>query len=139
MELPLTIEERMDGAAAMSGHKTSMLQDIEAGKRLDTDALPGAVIELAEARKIDVPSLRELYVLTKLAEGVALAKGSMGTQHDSPGLRDAKVHVEMEGAAQLRTWFSWHGRHAYLRGRREVQLSAVPERFRLLHERRPGP
>jgi 2-dehydropantoate 2-reductase len=75
VELPLTIEKRMEGAAAMGGHKTSMLQDIEAGKRLETDALLGAVIELAEAREIDVPSLRELYVLTKLAEAVALAKG----------------------------------------------------------------
>lgn len=75
VELPLTIEKRMQGAAAMGGHKTSMLQDLEAGKRLETDALLGAVIELAEAREIDVPSLRELYVLTKLAESVALAKG----------------------------------------------------------------
>ena len=75
IELPLSIEKRMEGAAAMGGHKTSMLQDIEAGKRLETDALLGAVIELAEAKEIDVPSLRELYVLTKLAEAVALAKG----------------------------------------------------------------
>ncbi len=75
VELPLTIEKRMEGAAAMGGHKTSMLQDLEAGKRLETDALLGAVIELAEASEIEVPWLRELHALTKLAETVALAKG----------------------------------------------------------------
>ena len=71
VELPLSIEKRMEGAAAMGAHKTSMLQDLEAGKRLETDALLGSVIELADARNIEVPMLRELFVLTKLTESAA--------------------------------------------------------------------
>jgi len=71
VELPLSIDKRMEGAAATGAHKTSMLQDLEAGKRLETDALLGSVIELAEAKQLDVPMLRQLFVLTKLAESVA--------------------------------------------------------------------
>jgi len=70
VELPLSIEKRMEGAAATGSHKTSMLQDLEAGRRLETDALLGSVIELAEARQLEVPMLRQLFVLTKLAESV---------------------------------------------------------------------
>ena len=72
IELPVGIEKRMEGAAAVGGHKTSMLQDLEAGKPLETDALLGAVIELAGTKELAVPSLRSLYALTKLAEEVAL-------------------------------------------------------------------
>jgi 2-dehydropantoate 2-reductase len=71
VEMPLSIDKRMHGAAAMGPHKTSMLQDLEAGKPLETDALLGSVIELADAKGIDTPMLRELLVLTKLAESVA--------------------------------------------------------------------
>ena len=70
VELPLSIEKRMEGAAATGAHKTSMLQDLEAGRRLETDALLGSVIELAETKKLEVPMLRQLFVLTKLAESV---------------------------------------------------------------------
>jgi 2-dehydropantoate 2-reductase len=63
----------MAGAAAVGGHKTSMLQDFEARKALELDALLGAVIEIAGWHKVDVPSLRALYGLAKLAESVALS------------------------------------------------------------------
>jgi 2-dehydropantoate 2-reductase len=71
VELPLSIAKRMEGAAATGAHKTSMLQDLEAGKRLETDALLGSVLELAEAKQLEVPMLRQLFVLTKLTESVA--------------------------------------------------------------------
>jgi 2-dehydropantoate 2-reductase len=71
VEIPLSIERRMAAAAAVGGHKTSMLQDLEAGKPLEVDALLGAVIELAASKGVDVPSLRTLYGLTRLAERVA--------------------------------------------------------------------
>jgi 2-dehydropantoate 2-reductase len=72
IELPVSIEKRMSGAAAVGGHKTSMLQDIEAKKPLELDALLGAVIEIAGWQDVPVPSLRALYSLAKLAEAVAL-------------------------------------------------------------------
>ena len=74
VELPLSIDKRMQGAAAIAGHKTSMLHDLEAKKPLETDALLGAVVELAAAKDIAVPALRALYAMTKLAEDVALAR-----------------------------------------------------------------
>jgi len=70
VELPVSIEKRMQGAAAVGEHKTSMLQDLEAGKVLELDALLGAVIEIADWRGVDVPSLKALYGLAKLAETV---------------------------------------------------------------------
>lgn len=75
VELPLSIEKRMQGAAAVGEHKTSMLQDLEAGKPLEIDALLGAVIELAGLKEVPAPSLRTLYGLTKLAEQVARRTG----------------------------------------------------------------
>lgn len=75
VELPLSIDRRMEGAAAIAGHKTSMLHDLEAGKPLETDALLGAVVELAAAKEVAVPSLRALYAMTKLAEEVARGRG----------------------------------------------------------------
>ena len=72
VELPVSIEKRMAGAATVGAHKTSMLQDMEAHKPLELDALLGAVIEIAGWNDVEVPSLRALYGLAKLAESVAL-------------------------------------------------------------------
>jgi 2-dehydropantoate 2-reductase len=66
VELPVSIDRRMEGAAAAGDHKTSMLQDLEAGKPLEVDALLGAVIELAAESGVSVPGLRTVYGLVKL-------------------------------------------------------------------------
>jgi 2-dehydropantoate 2-reductase len=73
IELPVSVERRMQGAASVGEHKTSMLQDIEARKPLELDALLGAVIEIAGWHDVAVPSLRALYGLARLAEAVALS------------------------------------------------------------------
>jgi 2-dehydropantoate 2-reductase len=70
VEVPLTIEKRMEGAAATGGHRTSMLQDLEAGRPLEVEALIGAVVELADGAGVAVPSLRTVYGLTKLLDEV---------------------------------------------------------------------
>jgi 2-dehydropantoate 2-reductase len=67
-EVPLSIEKRMEGAAASGEHKTSMLQDLEAGRPLEVDALLGAVVELAGGAAVPVPSLRAIYALAKLLD-----------------------------------------------------------------------
>ena len=72
VELPVSVERRMAGAAAVGAHKTSMLQDLESHKPLELNALLGAVIEIAGWNDVEVPSLRTLYRLAKLAESVAL-------------------------------------------------------------------
>jgi 2-dehydropantoate 2-reductase len=66
VEVPLSIEKRMEGAAASGEHRTSMLQDLEAGRPLEVEALLGAVLELAEGAGVVVPSLRTVYGLTRL-------------------------------------------------------------------------
>ena len=55
------MEKRIAGAEAVGKHKTSMLQDLEAGKPMEIESVLGAVIELAEMTKIDVPTLRSVY------------------------------------------------------------------------------
>ena len=71
VELPVGIDRRMEGAAAVGEHKTSMLQDLEAGKPLEVDALLGAVVELAGAGDVPVPSLQAVYALTRLLDVTA--------------------------------------------------------------------
>ncbi len=66
VELPISVDKRMEGAAAVGEHRTSMLQDLEANKQLEVDALLGAVIEIADGNGVAVPALRVLYALTKL-------------------------------------------------------------------------
>ncbi len=68
VEVPLTIEKRMAGAAALGEHRTSMLQDLEAGRPLEVDALVGAVVELAGDAGVPVPALSVVYRLVKLLD-----------------------------------------------------------------------
>ncbi len=73
VEFDLTIEQRIRGAARVGGHKTSMLQDIEAGRPTEIDPMVGAVVELGELLHVDVPHLETLYSGVKLLEGTASA------------------------------------------------------------------
>tara|TARA_B100000949_G_C14017270_1_gene339823 strand:- start:322 stop:618 length:297 start_codon:yes stop_codon:yes gene_type:complete len=60
------MERRIAGAEAVGKHKTSMLQDVEAGKPLEIDGMLGAVVELAELTGVEVPTLRALYACVSL-------------------------------------------------------------------------
>ncbi len=64
----VTMERRIGGAEAVGKHKTSMLQDVEAGKPLEIDGMLGAVVELAEATGVEVPALRTLYACVSLLD-----------------------------------------------------------------------
>ena len=68
IDVPLSIEKRMEGAAATGDHRTSMLQDLDAGRPLEVEALLGAVVELADDAGIQVPSLKVVYGLTRLLD-----------------------------------------------------------------------
>jgi 2-dehydropantoate 2-reductase len=77
IELPVTIDQRMAGAEKVGEHKTSMLQDLEAGRPLELEPMVGAVVELGERLGIDMPYLRTVYACTALLEaGCAAARAS---------------------------------------------------------------
>ena len=67
-------EERMAVTARLGAFKTSMLQDVEAGRPIELEALLGAPREIAAARGIATPALDRLYGVTKLmAESLGLS------------------------------------------------------------------
>jgi len=62
----VTIERRINGAESVGKHKTSMLQDVEAGKPLEIDGMLGVVIELGEMTDVETPALKALYACVSL-------------------------------------------------------------------------
>jgi 2-dehydropantoate 2-reductase len=68
MELPITIDQRIAGAEKVGEHKTSMLQDLEAGRPLELEALVGSVVELGEKVGIAMPYTQTVYNCAKLLE-----------------------------------------------------------------------
>jgi 2-dehydropantoate 2-reductase len=62
----IPIEKRIAGGEAVGPHKTSMLQDVEAGRAVEADALIGSVIELGRITNISTPHLDTVYALVKL-------------------------------------------------------------------------
>jgi len=66
MELPVSIDQRIAGAEKVGEHKTSMLQDLEAGRPMELEAIVGAVVELGERVGLPMTSTRTVYDCTKL-------------------------------------------------------------------------
>jgi len=77
MGIPLTIDAdaRIAMARSLGPVRTSTLQDFDAGRRPELDALVGAVIELAQWHQVPVPALRHVHAL---AQGRARALGLFG-------------------------------------------------------------
>ena len=63
----LSIDERLAITARLGDHKTSMLQDFEAGRPLELAAITGAPLELAAAAGVPTPTLHALHALATLA------------------------------------------------------------------------
>lgn len=68
IEIPVSIDQRIKGGARVGDHKTSMLQDLEAGRPMEIDALTGSVVELGDRLGVPVPHLRTLYSSVKLLQ-----------------------------------------------------------------------
>ena len=62
----ITIEKRIAGAAAVGEHKTSMLQDVEAGRPLELAALVGSVVEMARLTETPTPHIDAVHAVTCL-------------------------------------------------------------------------
>jgi 2-dehydropantoate 2-reductase len=66
MELPVSIDQRLAGAEKVGEHKTSMLQDLEAGRPLELEAIVGAVLELGQKLGVPMPRTQAVYACAKL-------------------------------------------------------------------------
>ena len=67
LQIPLniSIDQRIDGAAKVGSHKTSMLQDYESGKELELDALVVAVKEIGGLLSIKTPIIDKILYEVK--------------------------------------------------------------------------
>ncbi len=79
----VTIDKRIAGAEKVGKHKTSMLQDVEAGRAPEIDALVGSVVELGRLTNTPTPHIATVYALVKL-----LAK-TMGEENGQLQLKKA--------------------------------------------------
>jgi 2-dehydropantoate 2-reductase len=68
IELPISIDQRMAGAERVGAHKTSMLQDLEAGRPMEIEAVAGAVVELGDRLGVPMPATRAVYACVKLLD-----------------------------------------------------------------------
>jgi 2-dehydropantoate 2-reductase len=68
ISLRVPIEKRIAGAESVGKHKTSMLQDVEAGRSLELEAIMGAVLELGQLTGTPTPGIEAIYALVKLLD-----------------------------------------------------------------------
>ena len=66
VRIRITIDKRIAGAEAVGEHKTSMLQDVEAGRALELDAMVGSVVEMARLTETPTPHIDAVYACTSL-------------------------------------------------------------------------
>ncbi len=71
IELPISIDQRIAGAEKVGEHKTSMLQDLEAGRPMEIEPVVGAVVELGERLGIRMPHTRTVYACARLLEATS--------------------------------------------------------------------
>ena len=61
-----TAEDRMAVTARLGAFKSSMLQDVEAGRPIELEALLGAPREIAQRAGVPTPQLDRIYAMTRL-------------------------------------------------------------------------
>lgn len=75
VDFEMTIEKRLEAAAAAGAFKTSMLQDLEAGRPLEVDAIVGAVADVARHVEVETPTIDVvLGLLTQKIEAMGAAR-----------------------------------------------------------------
>ena len=68
IELSISIDQRMAGAGKVGAHKTSMLQDYEAGRPMELEAVVGAVIEVGNRLGVSMPATRAMYACARFLD-----------------------------------------------------------------------
>ncbi len=76
----ISIDKRIAGAEAVGAHKTSMLQDVEAGRPLELEALVGSVVELARLTETPTPAIDAIYACASLLARTLGADGRLVIQ-----------------------------------------------------------
>lgn len=66
VKFPIDVERRIDGGAAVGAHRTSMWQDLDAGRPMEIDALVGSVQELGRLTEIPTPTIDTVLALVQL-------------------------------------------------------------------------
>ncbi|BDW11884.1 2-dehydropantoate 2-reductase [Polynucleobacter sp. SHI8] len=78
IQFRVSLEKRIAGAQAVGAHKTSMLQDIEAGRTIEKDALIGSVIELGQIVNLPTPHIDAVFAcISLLSKILADQKGQL--------------------------------------------------------------
>jgi len=78
------IDKRVAGAEKVGEHKTSMLQDVEAGRPIELEALVGAVVELGRLTETPTPHIDAVYALVSLlAKRLADTHGRLSLESNS--------------------------------------------------------
>ena len=72
----------MAGAEKVGAHKTSMLQDLEAGRPMEIEAVVGAVVELGDRLGVPMPATRAVYACAKMLD--ERARRAPNEQHEQP-------------------------------------------------------
>ena len=75
VQFKISLDKRIAGAEAVGAHKTSMLQDVEAGRALELEALVGAVIELGRITGVPTPTIAAIHAATSLLGRTLAAQG----------------------------------------------------------------
>jgi len=66
VKFPIDVDRRIDGGAAVGAHRTSMLQDLDAGRPMEIDALVASVQELGRLTGAATPTIDTVLALVRL-------------------------------------------------------------------------
>ncbi len=71
IEFRVDVERRINGAAGVGAHRTSMLQDLEKGRKIELDALLTVVAEMGKLVEVPTPTIDTVLALTQQMGRVA--------------------------------------------------------------------
>ena len=63
--IPVSVDDRILTTRSMGNHKTSLLQDLEAGRPMEVDAIAGSVLEAGRLAGVSTPLIEAAYVLLR--------------------------------------------------------------------------
>ena len=66
IELPISVDQRIEGAAEVGSHKTSMLQDVQLGRQMEINSIVGAVVEMGKLVGVEMPYTQAVHACVSL-------------------------------------------------------------------------